>query len=130
MLPVVAPCLYLFLALLPDNRSKLRPPADRYHTRRIPKVIAPPKVIAFATQVEIATAMGKFVATKVIGIIAKNPSIKLIHIFTHVHDGGKPSEECDVGAFSNRGGFYSPLKRTKQLTTTQSSLSLSPALLA
>ena len=56
--------------------------------------------------------MGKFVATKVANykIVANNPTIELIHVFTHAGD--KPSEECDVGIFSNRGGYYSPFSHS------------------
>jgi hypothetical protein len=57
--------------------------------------------------------MGKFVAIKIIEIVAKNPAIELIHIFTHAGD--KSSEECDVGVFSNRGGYYSPLRKTQAI---------------
>ena len=88
----------------------LRPPTDP--GRRIPKVIAPPfNHNKLSTQVEIGTAMGKYVATKVIEIVAKDPPIELIHIFTH--EGVLANKECDAGVFSNRGGYCPPLKRTQ-----------------
>ena len=45
--------------------------------------------------------MGKYVADKVAKLVAKNPTIELIHVFSHAGD--TPSHECDVGTFSNRG---------------------------
>ena len=63
----------------------LRPPGDIPGT--IPKVIAPPcNWNKQSSQVEIGEAVGKFVATEVAQIVANNPTIELIHVFSHAGD--------------------------------------------
>ena len=42
-------------------------------------------------------------------IVAINSTIEIIHASSHARD--TPSQECDVGIFQNRRGYYSPLKR-------------------
>ena len=126
MLPVVATCRYLFLALLTLVCSVLLPTLKGASPC---KVIAPPfDHNKLSTQVEIGTAMGKYVATKVIEIVAKDPPIELIHIFTH--EGVLANKECDAGCSATAEGTIHLSSGPKQSTTTRSSLSLSTAPLA
>ena len=59
------------------------------------------------------TAMGKYIAAKVAEVAANDKNIEVVHVYTH--SAGDPSTEGDVGLFSNRGGYFSALRRTSSV---------------
>ena len=87
-------------------KLKLFPPAD--HTGSLPKMIVPPQAGDAVVNI---TAMGKYIAAKVAEVAANDKDIEMVHVYTH--SAGDPSTEGDVGLFSNRGRYFSALRRTE-----------------